>query len=438
MPKRHPFHGLRASFLCLSVFMLILLSLQGCVVTNTTEYPVVEPEAAYDQLYPYYVSACAVSQIKSKFADPGGSAGHAVIYLKGACLDRSQGYPRIKLCDPQSVDLSDPNSGVGISVNKIFKNVNWMATPGSELFYDGILDEGAVTKTAMQNTLELAHSQDIWHGIEIHEQYKPQSDTREIMIGLLAKDTLGTDFALRFGRHAYCVQLPMEREQLGKIVEYLNELNDSYASGEADYNWDGYSDNCSHAVHNSLANANVWKPQKVSTTKFKQLFNLSVPSNEVIKLGLLIENFPLEKFQKIYHDAAALRSLLEDHWLPARHGALLKYLPIHRDNELYETEENIFVLELPFFRKSKRFVKLFDDSRNTNIRDNLLYYQERYRQILDERPSDWDKPSSVNKSYKEARRKYYEYIEAQLEDVKSKLSKLAEIQAADSSQRTKN
>ena len=431
MRNHHTHHGMNLFFLVLSAFMLILLPiLQGCVVKNAGERPPVVPEANYDQLYPYYVSACAVTQIKSKFSAEGGSAGHAVLFLKGACLDNSRGYPRIGLCDPNTVDLSDSESGVGVSVNKVFKNVNWMATPGSTLFYDGILDEGAVTEKAMSDTLKLASDEGLWDGVEIHEQYKPESDARDEMLNQLAKDSLSTDFALTFGRHAYCVQIPMSREQLGKVVTHLNELNDKYASGDHEYNWSGYSDNCSHAVHNSLASANVWKAQKISTTKFKQLFNLSIPANEVIKLGILINTFPLENFRKIYYDATALRSLLEDEWLPARHGALVGYLPINYDNELYETDASIFLLDLPFFGgKRNKFRKIFDDSRYTSVSENLIYFQKRYQEILEDRPEDWDKSTSWKNPYREARQKYYRYIEAQLEDVNAKLSQLADIQS---------
>ena len=83
------------------------------------------------------------------------------------------------------------------------------------------------------------------------------------------------------------------------MVDYLNALNDEYARGEADYNWSGYADNCAHALHNSLAAADVWKPQSVRATKFKQLFNLAVPANEMTNLAFRGNTYPLEDFGKI-------------------------------------------------------------------------------------------------------------------------------------------
>ncbi len=415
-----------ARLLALSV--ILLFGLQGCALTaeEGEVYPDVKPEPVYDQLYPYYVEACAVSQIRANFAEPGGTPGHAVMFLKGACIDRSRGYPRLKLCDPDTVNLDDPESGTGISVNKTFKNVNWIAIPGKKLFFHGILDQGVVNEKAVLDTLDAVEEAGAWDGIEIHEQYYPQSDDPDDLTLLAAQETLGTDFALRFGRYVYCARVPMPRQQLGRVVDYLNGLNDEYAIGVADYNWSGYSDNCSHAIHNSLANANVWKDQKVNTTKFRQLFNLSVPANEVINLALLANTFPLEKFDEIYYDETKRRALLNDDWLPTRHGALVKYLTIHRDNELYDTGESILVLELPFFRnKSNRFSKLFGQPRYTEVEENLLYFQGRYQQILDDRPFNRADPAPGD-PYGQARKHYYEYIEAQLADVNRKLAQLTE------------
>ena len=52
---------------------------------------------------------------------------------------------------------------------------------------------------------------------------------------------------------------------LERIVQYLNELNRAYATGEADYQWSGYSDNCVHTLHNALAHASVWRSKSVQS-----------------------------------------------------------------------------------------------------------------------------------------------------------------------------
>jgi len=114
------------------VFASIAL-VSACASVRDTYYPPQQPGAEYDTLYPQYLQLCAVSRIRAKFAKEGGSPGHAVMYLKGACKDNSYPYPRIKACDEGSAQ-----TGVGISVNKTFKNVNWMAAPGKALFFTAI------------------------------------------------------------------------------------------------------------------------------------------------------------------------------------------------------------------------------------------------------------------------------------------------------------
>jgi hypothetical protein len=45
------------------------------------------PDPAYDQLIPYYVELCATCLFCSKRKGERGIVGHAVIYIKGACMD---------------------------------------------------------------------------------------------------------------------------------------------------------------------------------------------------------------------------------------------------------------------------------------------------------------------------------------------------------------
>src|SRR5262245_33254648 len=89
-----------------------------------------EPRLTYDQVYPYYVEACTLSQIKEKVGGKvkaGGIAGHMVLYLKGVCRDTHAAYPQLRVCEggPKG-DMTDPDSGTFISVDKQFRNVNWV------------------------------------------------------------------------------------------------------------------------------------------------------------------------------------------------------------------------------------------------------------------------------------------------------------------------
>src|SRR5215831_8887406 len=88
------------------------------------------PDAAYERLFPYYVELCAGSQFRAKLTGEGGIAGHAVMYLKGACREEDAPFPQLRRCRVAAKSLDDPEHGVGISVNRWLKNVNWVAIPG--------------------------------------------------------------------------------------------------------------------------------------------------------------------------------------------------------------------------------------------------------------------------------------------------------------------
>jgi hypothetical protein len=168
----------------------------GCTVSDTGEYPSVEPEPIYVELFPYYASICALSQIRATFTEHGGTPGHAVMFLRGACKDEDATYPRLELCPEEEVETGDANFGTGISVNKTFRNVNWVLIEGRDMFFDGMLEPGEVLDEAhAREVLDTAIAEELWAGIEIHDKYKPPSDSDEDWLHLIAREMLGTDFA---------------------------------------------------------------------------------------------------------------------------------------------------------------------------------------------------------------------------------------------------
>ena len=408
--------------------MLILLS-TGCAPLHREVIPTIQVEPVYDQLYPYYVEVCAVSQIRAKFAEYGGSGGHAVMYLKGVCRDRQAEYPTIEVCDAGTANLSDPETGVGISVNKLFGNVNWIAVPGKRLFYRGNLDEDQLLGEAhARATIKIVEDLEVFKGVEAREYYKesvPEDESEDEFISRVARDTLGTDFAINFGRTIFCSRLPVTRGMMEKIVENLNEQNRKYVSGEKEYKWSGYYNNCSHVIHNSLAAAGVWSSKSVQSYMLKQFFNLSIPANETINLTHLTTKYPIDDFYKIYSDDVKRKTLLKENWLPTQHGALFQTISVHQKNDLYDTGIRIMVVQLPFLKPKSRQIKaISDDPRyTTDLKANLFSFKERYERILEESPDDWDNVAGKN-AYKKARKVYYEYIEEQLEDVNKKLVQL--------------
>ena len=64
------------------------------------------------------------------------------MYLKGACKDETAAYPLLRCCRRDSAMSNDTEHGAGISVNRWFRYVNWVAVPGKPLFFDGLLAPG--------------------------------------------------------------------------------------------------------------------------------------------------------------------------------------------------------------------------------------------------------------------------------------------------------
>ncbi len=132
------------------------------------------PELAYEQLFPYYADLCAVSQFRPKYKALGGVPGHAVMYLKGACKDEAAPYPRLRRCGRVATEPDDPEHGAGVSVNRWFRNVNWIAVPGKGLFYAGDLPAGErLTQAHVDATVRKVIDAGVFDGVELHEYPTP-------------------------------------------------------------------------------------------------------------------------------------------------------------------------------------------------------------------------------------------------------------------------
>jgi hypothetical protein len=383
------------------------------------------PDPVYDQLYPYYVELCAVSQFRSKSKGMGGVPGHAVMYLKGACPDEAAPYPQLRRCHQIATDPYQPEHGAGVSVNRWFRNVNWVATPGRALFYEGNLSTGArLTQAHFDDTVRAVIDAGVFRGVELHE-YPTTSPDRSLR-DFIAHHSLATDYALRFARSVFCARMPVREDMLLEAMDLLNELNREYATGEADYEWSGFADNCVHTLRNALAAASIWTPTSVRVVKLRQLFNLAIPANEFLNLARLGAEGPLEDYGELYGESVHRDALIEFDWLPTRHGALVKALPVHAENDLYDTALRLFVLQRPFRQSQMRdSVRLLSDPRFVDVGANLRHFAEVYAGILADRDEEsFGLASLRGDRYRRLRRRYYAYIEKQLAEVQALLARL--------------
>jgi hypothetical protein len=377
-----------------------------------------EPDARYETLFSHYVELCAVSQFRSKEFGPGGSPGHATMYLKGACRDADAEYPRLRRCEGRVDDPNDPEHGAGVSVNRWFRNVNWVAFAGRGLFYDGNLaPQEPVTRERLDRVIRETLAAGVYRNIELWPYPLQQGDTVD-WEDFVRRLSAGTDFALNLSRSALCGRVPVEPEMMDEIVDFLNDLNREFFTGAADYRWNGLGDNCVHTLRNALAAASIDDPISVRVAKLRQLFHLAVPANEAFALAELGTRGPVDSYAQIFRDDPMRNALLEFGWLPTRHGALLVSLPVRPGNELFDPQPRLLVLQGPVTRRTtRRLIEMLDDPRFTELDANLLHFEELYREILARPPQDDPFAALRGDRYRRVRRRYLSVIENALREV---------------------
>ena len=385
------------------------------------------PDKVYEKLFPYYVELCAASQFHSKLTgEGGGPAGHAILYIKGACKDEDASFPQLRRCRGIATRLNDPEHGAGVSVNQLFSNVNWVATPGYELVFQGNLAPGErLTLARFEAVEQQAIAKGIYRGVTFHRFAGGATDTD--LRAFLERAGVGTDLALQFARSVFCARLPVTEAMLDPIIKFLNDKNREYAEGEADYNWSAWADNCSHTMRNALAAANIWSPLSVRTTKIRQIFNLAIPANEFVNLAELMTEGDTEDYREILRDGPRRDAFHEFDWLPTRQGALLKTLPVHDPNDLYDATFRLFTLQSPFLRgKTQRAIDMLSDERFVYLDDNLHYFERKYDTILAQHDEQRDTMASVRGTpFRRVEGLYYDYIRTQRDEVQSMLNRIA-------------
>jgi hypothetical protein len=367
----------------------------GAVAPGTTQ-----SQRTYNALFPHSVEVCAVTQFHQIGAKPGGWGGHATLFINGAEIEPSASYPRLRLA-AAGTDLSDPDSGVGISVNKIFDSVTWVAIPGrDEFFRGGLGPDQTLDKDFYETAIERATRARWFDGIRIKDavmRSRPQAMRAEEFV---VRHSVGTDFALNFARTAYCARLPLSRDAIGQVIAYLNNANE--AAQQSGYVWNMYTNNCSHVVHNALAAAGVWDPKVargpgamnvardvVSVARalaLSQMSDFSFPANNFVRLYEAGNERPIDDAVAAFrnHD---VRRTMNDGWITTGPGALIATSPIHDPsrNQLFAPGRDPFLFSVPMvWDKADKFKSLTRDAPSVvaDLGANLAHYRERFDNAL--------------------------------------------------------
>jgi hypothetical protein len=415
------------------VFLVCSFLTAGCTTFDfspsdkSSQPPAQDP--AYDALNPYWVEVCAMSRLKPVDGKKGGSGGHVAFYLQGVCRQKDSAYPAIGMCPgypEEAARLGEEDSGVGISVDKMFKSVNWVAVSGRSFFFNGGLKpEEEADQRRKQEVMERALQTGIFRGVSLNERFGKDKKPGQSDEAFLADKAIGTDYALDFGRAMLCVKIPVTRAMTEKMAVYLNALNAAYRAENREYDWNLWSDNCAHTVHNTLAAAGIGSHKKTGFFIKPPFVNLAVPATEFAELAFLSGEASIEDYRRI-EDDDRLRQLLENEkWLPMRHGVLLRQTQIRPNRQLFDRNTEVLVTEMPLSRgKTRKIKRMLREPRFTDLKSNLEYFQDLYARLLakirEERASGKvkDPPSGF-------RQRYEDYVRASFDDVGDQLKRLA-------------
>jgi len=368
----------------------LLAGLSACASLPIPSQRPAYEEAAYAALHPYYLEFCALSEIEKKpgyGADiRGGIGGHSTLYLNGVCR-AGEGYPEIAVC------AADPASnGVGLSVNAHFANTNWVPVPGRDFFYHGDLQPGQpLTRAVYDATKAHAKRLGVYDAVRFHPRVFDDMPPGYERDAYKYEVSIGTDYALGYGRDRYCARVPVSAPQMARVVDYLNGLNRPYRDGKVEYEWSVLRDNCSHVAHNALAIVGFWPPWPTHRFLLIAAFDFPVPKNEFVNIARRANDMPVADPLAVWNDRAARRALLAGDGLPTRPGALATFEPVVRDNALYDTDLRLIFYDEHFFGPYEgRYRRIAAEPRYTDLQANLRHFATLYARAEAERqPLAW-------------------------------------------------
>jgi hypothetical protein len=334
----------------------------------------------YERTYPFYTEVCSYTQFKSKAGDVGGSAGHATMYIKGLCRDRKSPYPRLKACDAGQT----PNgaSGVDVSVNKMFKNVNWVAVEGRDMMFRAGLPEGeALTKANYQAVIQRLRVDQVVRGVEVSmdtmKGFAALQDPTMTLQEYIIRKSIGTDYGVTLARKAYCGKVVLTEGQSLKMMDYLNGLNDRYFRGPEKYNWSGVSDNCTHTINNAFWAAGFRRERKTSRPFLIQIFNLAIPSNEFVRAAQLANQKPISDALTVFRDQRLKKMFNEEGFLPGLEEGIVQVRPMLAEgNEIFDFSPTMTTMSIPILRPINSRIKTY--TTRPEYTDEIANLQRRY------------------------------------------------------------
>jgi hypothetical protein len=291
--------------------------------------------------------------------------------------------------------------------------------------FEGMLDHGeALTRSSYARTQEQARAMGILDGIEFHERFFRDKPRRMSRLDYMYDISVGTDYAVRFGRDVYRAKVPLDRQRMETIVASLNALNAPYRDGRRVYQWRLFTDNCSHVAHNALATAGIWAPWPTGQFFALAAVNFPVPKNEFVDLVFRANDLPVDNPCALYADAVAKRSLNDLDVVPTAPGGLASIDRAIAANEVYETEKlRLIFYANPFWGKYHlHFARIFRERRYFDLETNLRFFAALYERAGDNLPA-----AGRDRSMAQFVARYESYIKRAMARVHDQLGAIAHI-----------
>ncbi|MBF0361590.1 MAG: hypothetical protein HQK49_11295 [Oligoflexia bacterium] len=425
------------------LLIFIICSLQVSQVTQTAQAAI----DSYNKLFPYHFTYCTTSKYETKGKGvSGGNGGHALLYIKGACKDKNSPIPLLSLCHRENT-LDNSNAGAAISVNWDFKNVAFNVVDNKDFVLNGILT-GELANKKLDNkiwnsTIDEAIKQNIFAGIETHDnnlKLGKNCSNKEMRLRKLISRSLLSDFAVTYGKTAYCVNIPTDKETTVEMINHLNSIQKSFrpklfepktSLKDHDFKWKHIYLNCGHIPYNAFANLGYWDSRPEHSLLIHHLLKPVFPGNLFIDLVNLANNLELDVY-KLYKNKKILTYFLEHKRLPISHGSTVDVFPIKENNEKFKDNKNFVIVPLKQAftlanSKQEDFSKFISEKKYLDLTSNLKFFKEKYSNALtkieeNKKQKNFGKHSSKHlDEYKNFLNLFEQYLIEQLKDVNSKI-----------------
>jgi hypothetical protein len=401
----------------LSLAATTVLVIAGCATSHfhSSRKPADENfeqlKGNYDKIFPLYAIECASSKYDAKGQAAGGPYGHTFMYLKGACRDKSVDHPQIKVCDP-GTDLSNPESGVGLALDKSFENTRYIATDGFNFLINGDLTDNASLDTdEFEAAVRKMVADGDAKGVVLHPSEMAAKKDPKINKGdpnmsdeeWVAREIIGSSFAVDFARNLGCVTVPINAAMLQSAVDYVNKQNQPFISGKKKFVWNPVTDQCVQFTHNILAAMGIGK--HITTTsdhnwlvgKFFVIWDVAsellpfvhsqmpAPVNDLVATETDTNGSKIYTVGDAYKNKAIRSNFRAFNRLAATDGVLMwtQAAVQNGKNQYFDTQSKLKALDIPVLMpETREYRRLTEMPKTTEIADNLTTYQSRLQAMI--------------------------------------------------------